>query len=275
MDFQEIIYDVDGAIATVTLNRPSKLNAWTFQMEREYRHALADAEARDDVRAIIITGAGRGFCAGADMGLLTSVQDGSVDASDATGTSAEPGAGENIPEDFKKPYSFPAAINKPIIAAINGHAMGIGLVHTLYCDFRFASESAKFGTAFVQRGLIAEHGISWMLPRLVGLENALDLLYSGRIIEAAEAKELGLVGKVYAPDDLLPAARDYATHLATRCSPRSIRVMKRQVWDAMLMNLGPAIDIANTEMMESFGSADFVEGVSSFIEKRPPQFTGQ
>ncbi len=275
MDYQEIIYDIDGPIATVTLNRPDKLNAWTFQMEREYRHALADAERNDAVRAIIVTGAGRGFCAGADMGLLTSVQDGSVDASDATGTDAEPGAGENIPDDFKKPYSFPAAINKPIIAAINGHAMGIGLVHTLYCDFRFASEKAKFGTAFVQRGLIAEHGISWMLPRLVGLENALDLLYSGRIIEAPEAKELGLVSRVYGAEELLPAAREYATHLATMCSPRSIRVMKRQVWDAMLTNLGPAIDVANEEMMESFGSADFVEGVSSFLEKRPPQFTGQ
>lgn len=275
MDYQEIIYEIDGHVATVTLNRPEKLNAWTFQMEREYRHALAAAENDDAVRVIIVTGAGRGFCAGADMSLLTSVQDGSVEVSDATGTEAEPGAGANIPEDYKKPYSFPAAINKPIIAAINGHAMGIGLVHTLFCDFRFASDKAKFGTAFVQRGLIAEHGISWMLPRLVGLENALDLLYSGRIIEAEEAKELGLVSKVFPADELLAAARDYANHLATMCSPRSIRVMKRQVWDAMVTELGPAIDVANTEMMESFGSEDFVEGVSSFLEKRPPNFSGK
>ena len=179
MDYEAITYEVSDYIATLTLNRPDKLNAWTFQMEREYRHALADAEKRDDLRAIIITGAGRGFCAGADMSLLTAVQTGDVDADDATGTDPEPGAGENISEDFQKPYSFPAAINKPIICAINGHAMGIGLVHTLYCDIRIASDQAKFGTAFVQRGLIAEHGISWMLPKLVGLENALDLLFSG------------------------------------------------------------------------------------------------
>lgn len=275
MDYEAITYEVSDYIATLTLNRPDKLNAWTFQMEREYRHALADAEKRDDVRAIIITGAGRGFCAGADMSLLTAVQTGDVDADDATGTDPEPGAGENISEDFQKPYSFPAAINKPIICAINGHAMGIGLVHTLYCDIRIASDQAKFGTAFVQRGLIAEHGISWMLPKLVGLENALDLLFSGRIIQADEAKAMGLVSRVVPHDDLLNEARAYATHLATQCSPRSIRVMKRQVWDAQLQDLGPAIDIANAEMMESFGCEDFLEGVSSFLEKRPPNFSGK
>ena len=275
MDYEAITYEVSEMIATLTLNRPDKLNAWTMRMEQEYRHALATAEQDDDVRVIIITGAGRGFCAGADMSLLSSVQSGEIDAEDAKGTDAEPGAGENIPADFKKPYSFPAAINKPIIAAINGHAMGIGLVHTLYCDIRIASEEAKFGTAFVQRGLIAEHGISWMLPRLVGIENALDLLFSGRIIQAPEAKAMGLVSRVVAPDDLMTQARAYATHLATMSSPRSIRIMKRQVWDAMLQDLGPAIDIANEEMMESFGCEDFLEGIGSFLEKRPPNFTGK
>lgn len=274
MDYTEIQYEVADWIATITLNRPDKLNAWTFTMEREYRHALADAEKRDDVRVIILTGAGRGFCAGADMSLLTSVQDGSLSVEDTNMEDAAPGA-EDAPEAFKKTYTFPLAVRKPILAAINGHAMGLGLVHTLYCDIRFASDKAKFGTAFVQRGLIAEHGIAWMLPRLIGLDNALDLLYSGRIILADEAKELGLVTRVVPHDELLPTVREYATHLATMCSPRSHRVMKKQVYNDMLRPLDEAADDAYAEMMDSFGGADFLEGVSSFLEKRPPQFTGK
>jgi enoyl-CoA hydratase/carnithine racemase len=275
MEYSSLLYDVSEYIATITLNRPEKLNAWTFAMEKEYRHAMADAEQRDDVRVIIVTGAGRGFCAGADMSLLTAVQDGSVDAADATGDRAQPGAAPNIPDDFQKPYSFPAAVNKPILCAVNGHAMGIGFVHTLYCDLRFASSTAKFGTAFAQRGLIAEHGVAWLLPRLIGIENALDLLFSARIIDAEEALRIGLISRVFPPEKLLEETRAYAAHLATKCSPRSLRVIKRQVWDAMLPGLGPACDIAITEMFESFTCEDFVEGVASFLEKRPPNFTGK
>lgn len=275
MSFDEILYDVSDWIATITLNRPDKLNAWTFKMEAEYKRAMADAEARDDVRAIIVTGAGRGFCAGADMSLLSSVMGGDVDTSDVDTNAPLPGAGPDTPEDFQKQYSFPPAIGKPIIAAINGHAMGIGLVHTLYCDFRFAGDKAKFGTAFAQRGLIAEYGIAWLLPRIVGIENAMDLLYTARIIEAEEALRMGLVGRVVPHDDLLPAARAFATQLVTQSSPRSLRVMKRQIWHALFNQLGPAVDLAVNEMMESFGSDDFREGVIAFMEKRAAQFTGK
>ncbi len=275
MDYAEILYDVSEYIATITLNRPDKLNAWTFKMEAEYKHAMADAEMRDDVRAIILTGAGRGFCAGADMSLLSSVMGGEVDTSDLDAFHAEPGQSAETLDDFKKQYSFPPAVNKPIIAAVNGHAVGIGLVHALYCDIRFASSTAKFGTAFAQRGLIAEHGIAWLLPRIVGLENAMDLLYTARIIEAEEAQSMGLVSRVVSPDDLLDAARAYAIQLATQSSPRSIRIMKRQIWEAMFTRLGPAIDDAVKEMMESFGCEDFREGVLSYMEKRPPKFTGK
>lgn len=275
MGYEQITFEVSDWIATVTLNRPDKLNAWTMQMEREYRAALLEAEERDDVRVIIVTGAGRGFCAGADMSLLTAVQSGDLNLDETTGAAAEPGSGPGVPEDFRKPYSFPPGIPKPIIAAVNGHAMGIGLVHALYCDFRFASDQAKFGTAFVQRGLIAEHGMCWLLPRLVGLENAMDLLFSGRIIPADEAQRIGLVGRVVPHDQLLAEARAYATHLATRCSPRSIAIMKRQVWDSQLRSLAPSVEVAIKEMFDSFGSADFLEGVSSFLEKRPPNFTGK
>lgn len=275
MSYSEILFDVSDLIATITLNRPEKLNAWTMTMEAEYRLAMAEAEQRDDVRVIIVTGAGRGFCAGADMSLLSGLTSGSMDPSEVKVTAAEPGQSPGMAQDFNKQYSFPAAVGKPVIAAINGHAMGIGMVHTLYCDIRFASEGAKFGTAFAQRGLIAEYGISWLLPRLVGLENALDLLYSARIIDAHEAQRLGLVSRVLPAEELLPRAREYASILATKSSPRSLRVMKRQVWNDLLRPLGPAVDTAVEEMLESFTAEDFNEGVLSFLEKRPPNFTGK
>ena len=275
MSFDEITCEVSEYIATITLNRPDKLNAWTFKMEAEYKRAMADAEARDDVRVIVVTGAGRGFCAGADMSLLNSVMGGDVDTSEVDTNLPLPGAGPDTPEDFQKQYSFPPAIGKPIIAAINGHAMGIGLVHTLYCDFRIASDKAKFGTAFAQRGLIAEYGIAWLLPRIVGIENAMDLLYTARIIEADEALRMGLVGRVVPQEEFMQAVRKFATQLATQSSPRSLRVMKRQIWHGLFNRLGPSVDLAANEMMESFGCDDFREGVLSFMEKRAPLFTGK
>lgn len=276
MDYQEIIVDIADHIATITLNRPDKLNAWTMRMEAEYRHAMADAEKRDDVRVIIVTGAGRGFCAGADMSLLSGIQGGDLDLDKAQNNEmADPGAWEGVKSDFQKPYTFPLAVRKPIIGAINGHAMGLGLVHAVYCDIRFASEQAKFGTAFSQRGLIAEHGLGWMLPRLVGLENALDLLYSARIIDAAEAKSMGLVSRVVPGEELMERTREYATHLATMCSPRALGIIKRQVYESLLSDLGTATDIAIREMFDSFTTEDFAEGVTSFLEKRPPKFPGK
>lgn len=274
MPFEQITYEIADRIATITLNRPQKLNAWTFQMEREWREALRDAEARDDVRVIILTGAGRGFCAGADLGLLTEIQGGTMNLDDAPALDRPPTDGKDVRDDFQKPYTFPPAIQKPIIAAINGPAFGLGLVHALYCDVRFASENATFGTAFVHRGLIAEHGIAWLLPRLVGVESALDLLLSGRTIDAQEALRIGLVSSVVPHAELQPRVREYAAVLATKCSPRSMRVIKKQVWDSLMMQLGPATDIAINEMLESFASDDFREGVLSHIEKRPPDFSG-
>lgn len=275
MGYSEIIYDVSDAIATITLNRPEKLNAWTAIMEGEYRHAMEDAEKRDDVRVIVVTGAGKGFCAGADMNLLSNLAGGGARGNGAgEQLTGNPGNGETVPDDFKKQYSFPLGVAKPIIAAINGAAAGLGLINALYCDIRFASETAKFTTAFAQRGLIAEHGISWLLPRIVGVSNALDLLYSARVFKADEALRLGLVNRVYAPDDLMPAVREYATQLAMFSSPRSLREMKREVYGAMFTNLGDAIETANGDMAISLACDDFKEGVASFVEKRAPQFTG-
>lgn len=275
MDYEEIIYDVVDSIATITLNRPEKLNAWTVKMEAEYRHAMAAAEASDEVRVIIVTGAGRGFCAGADMSLLTQVMGGEVDRAELSDLSSKPGEGEGSHPDYVKQYSFPVNVHKPILCAINGAAVGIGLVHTLYCDIRFASDKAKFGTIFSQRGLVAEHGSAWMLPRLIGIENALDLFYSGRIFDAQEAQRLGLVSRVVPHDELMERVREYATMLATQSSPSSMAAMKREVYAAVNENMGASYDATYEDMMKSFGGADFKEGVASFMEKRPATFTGK
>jgi enoyl-CoA hydratase/carnithine racemase len=275
--YEQVVYDVADGVATLTLNRPDKLNAWTGQMEHEVRAAIAQAEADDAVRVIVLTGAGRGFCAGADMQDLGRVA-GATSTADLERIFEDRGADPQRADarpDFRKTYSYFPAVSKPVIAAVNGSAVGLGLVIALYCDLRFASDQARFGTAFSRRGLIAEHGISWMLPRLVGLSNALDLLFSARIIDAAEALRMGLVNRVLPQAELMTGVRAYARELAAMVSPRSLRVVKKQVYEALFQTLGEAIDVANTEMMKSFGSADFREGVAHFLEKRPPAFTGK
>jgi len=276
MAYDELLYDVSDHIATITLNRPDKLNAWTMKMENEYRHAMAEAEKDDNVRVIIVTGAGRGFCSGADKSLLSDVMSGNLDTNDSGDSlDAAPGAGNGMSDDFHKQYNFPLAVKKPILCAVNGAAVGLGFVHTLYCDIRWASDQAKFSTIFSQRGLVAEHGSSWMLPRIVGLENAIDLLYSGRTIDAAEAQRMGLVSRVVPHDQLMASVRDYATMLATQCSPRSLADMKREIYNALTQSFGQAYDVTVDDMVNSFGSEDFREGISSLIEKRPAQFTGK
>jgi enoyl-CoA hydratase/carnithine racemase len=275
--FEQILYDVADGVATVTLNRPDKLNAWTAQMEKEVQAAMARAEADGRVRVIVLTGAGRGFCAGADLQDLGKVA-GAASPADLERILKDRFVGPQRADaraDFQKAYSYFPAVGKPVLGAINGSAVGLGLVLALYCDLRFASDQARFGTAFSRRGLIAEHGISWMLPRLVGLPNALDLLFSARLIDAAEALRMGLVNRVLPQAEFMEGVRAYAKELATAVSPRSLRVMKRQVYEALFQTLGEATDAANAEMMKSFGSADFREGVAHFLEKRPPAFTGE
>ena len=278
MAYEQILYEVSEQIATVTLNRPDRLNAWTPQMETEVFQALQDADKDDAVRVIILTGAGRGFCAGADLQSLGAVAKGG-DIIGYLKQQLADGPGEfhqgEVRADFKKTYSYFPAITKPIIGALNGPAVGLGLVISLYCDIRFASDQAKFSTTFSRRGLIAEHGISWMLPRLVGVSNALDLLYSARMIDAAEAQRIGLVSRILPTADLMNEVRNYARDLAENVSPRSLKVIKQQVYDALFQNLDESIDIANTEMLSSFGTADFKEGVAHFLEKRPARFTGK
>jgi len=281
MPNQETLYEVAKRVATITLNRPDKLNAWTAVMEQEVRAAMAEAERDENVRVIVLTGAGRGFCAGADMSLLSTVATKGLDAAQRAqavqaGAGAGSGSGDSSARaDFQKKYSYFPALSKPVIAAINGPAVGLGLVIALYCDLRFASDAARFSTAFARRGLIAEYGMAWMLPRLVGHANALDLLFSARLIDAAEAFRMGLANQVYPQDVFQEKVREYAVELASSVSPRSLRVIKRQVHDAMFQTLGEAFDISEREMLASLQCEDFKEGVAHFVEKRAPVFTGK
>jgi enoyl-CoA hydratase/carnithine racemase len=255
-----VLYELRGATALLTLNRPDRLNAWNGELERRYFDLLDQCAADPDVRVVVITGAGKGWCAGADMDLLQGI------GSDTTGTAAAAAAAP------KWPQWHATTVPKPIIAAINGACAGIGLVHALMCDLRFAAAGAKFTTAFARRGLVAEHGISWVLPRLVGPAISLDVLLSGRVFLAEEAASLGIVNRVLPPDQLLDVALAYADELATWSSPASMAVMKRQVWSHYDLTLAAATDVTGPLMAHSLVEPDFKEGVQSFLDKRPPSF---
>jgi enoyl-CoA hydratase/carnithine racemase len=272
MTYQDISVATEDRVLTLTLNRPDKLNAWTHRMESEFRQAVEAAEADDQVRAIVVTGAGRGFCAGADMDILEAGAAG-ADVGDAAAARAAP-RGDGIEANYAWRFSYLLRVRKPIFAAINGPIAGIGLCMAVFCDFRCMAEGQKLTTAFAKRGLIAEHGISWMLPRLVGPTNALDLLLSGRTVVTAEAAALGLV-KPLPAQGFLAQVQAMAREMTQNASPRSIGVIKRQVYDSLFQDLDTAWRRADEEMQASFSSEDFREGVAHFLEKRPPAFTGR
>jgi enoyl-CoA hydratase/carnithine racemase len=276
--YETVLYNVRGHVATITLNRPDRLNALTRQMEDELHAAMQTADASEEVRVIVLTGTGRGFCAGADLealGWLANIDWATADLDALREKVVPPRPCQGTRQDFQKTYTYFPAIRKPIIAAINGPAIGLGFVLPLYCDLRIASDQAVFGTAFSQRGLIAEHGASWLLPRLIGLAGALDLLYSARMIDSGEALQMGLVSRVVPHDSLLSHVHDYARQLATTTSPRSLGIIKQQVYQALFQSLDEAVESANVQMLASFQSEDFQEGVAHFLEKRPPSFTGR
>jgi enoyl-CoA hydratase/carnithine racemase len=276
--YPDILYDVKDRIATITLNRPERLNAYTAGMVGNLKHAVSEANADSKVRVIIITGAGRGFCAGADMEVLSQ----HASAGRHTGPSAPPQAepefrsvlGPDLSAHFAdgSRFAYFVRTQKPLIAAINGPVAGIGLVMALYADLRFAAETAVLTTSFAQRGLIAEHGLSWLLPRLVGQAHALDLLFSARKISAREAEAIGLVNKVFGQDAFMENVRAYARTLADTVSPRSMAVMKAQIWKANFEDFNESLRAADVEMALSLAGSEFKEGVAHFLEKRPPRF---
>jgi enoyl-CoA hydratase/carnithine racemase len=270
MAYEQILYRVEERVAVVTLNRPDRLNAWTPVMQAEVKAAMRAASGDPQVRVIVLTGAGRGFCAGADMSALQGIQSG-----ERRERAPEGPFDRHAHQSFQRTHSYFPSVPKPIIAAVNGPCAGLGMVIALYADMRFASQNAVFMTAFSRRGLIAEHGISWLLPRLVGLANAADLLFSARRVEAREAKEIGLVNRVFAAEKFETEVLAYAKMLASEVSPRSLAEMKREIWNAQFQTLGEAIEAADKDMAASFASEDFKEGVAHFVEKRAPAFTGR
>ncbi|MFT3729795.1 MAG: enoyl-CoA hydratase [Terricaulis sp.] len=269
MSYSEILFSADRGVATVTLNRPDRLNAWTPTMGSEVRDAMVGAAEDKAIRAIILTGAGRGFCAGADMANLSAISSGTA-RKPPPFTSVDPEARA----DFQHPMTWLPAIGKPVIAAINGAAAGMGFSFMLFCDLRFAADNATFVTAFARRGLIAEHGMSWMLSRLCGHSRALDLTLSSRRVSAEEAYRIGLADRIFPAADLMAQTQAYARDIAENVSPRSTRIMKRQLWQALMTDLKTAMDEADHEMALSLKGDDFKEGVAHFLEKRPPRFTG-
>jgi len=272
--YQEIALTIDEPVATITLNRPEKLNALTARMLLELKHALVVAERDERVVGIVLTGAGRGFCAGVDMGELQRIQAaGDIGAMQARTEfdDAQPGD-PGMGPDYTRGLTYLLTVRKPIIAAVNGPCAGMGFSLALFCDLRFAAEEAVFITAYAQRGLVAEHGTSWLLPRLLGPARALDLLWSARHVDGREAIALGLAQRVVPGERLLAEAQGYVRALATTVSPVSLMHMKRQVYRHLMLPLGPAMEETEQLMAASVTWPDFQEGIASFLERRPPRF---
>lgn len=252
---EPLLSEREDGVLVLTMNRPEQMNAWSPELEDAYFAALDAAEADPDVRAVVLAGSGRAFCAGVGFGDLGGLQDGETSVIDR-------------PRPRSRPLDFP----KPLIAAINGAAAGLGLVEALYCDVRFCAAEAKLTTAFARRGLIAEYGIAWLLPRLVGAGRARDLLLSGRVVRGEEAAEIGLVDFVVPAEELREAALAYARDVALNCSQNSVATIKGQLRRAEEGGFGAAFEEAEVLLRESLARPDFAEGVASFLERRDPEF---
>ncbi|AXN45939.1 putative enoyl-CoA hydratase echA8 [Mycobacterium marinum] len=261
-----VLYEATpGGVAIITFNRPDRLNAWGPDLAAGFYTAIDRAEADPGIRVIVLTGRGRGFCAGAYLG--------SADAAAGCDKTMAKAKDANLADLVgERPPHFVTMLRKPVIAAINGPCVGIGLTQALMCDVRFAAAGAKFAAVFARRGLIAEFGISWILPRLTSWAVALDLLLSGRTFLAGEAAQLGLVKEVVAPEQLMPRALEYAEDIARYCSPSSMAVIKRQVYGDATRDVVEATSHAEVLLREAMPRPDVIEGIVSFLEKRPPQF---
>ena len=273
MDLSELKvtrYVVRERVATITLHRPERLNAWTGRMHAEYRALLEQAATDPAVRVIVVTGSGRGFCAGAvSRALEGHVERGGYDAGLGDDV-AMPGYG--VRPEFDADFAYQFGIPKPIIAAVNGPAAGVGLVLACYCDLRFAARGAKLTTSHGRLGLPAEYGLSWLLPRLIGVARAADLLLSSRVVLAEEAEQMGLVNQVLAPGELIAHTEAYAGALAREIAPSSLAATKMQLYRDLHLDAASSVRDAEMRMAEMMQGADFAEGVAALTEKRTPDF---
>lgn len=277
VEYSTITYEVHDRAAVITMNRPKQMNAWTTNMAKEVKHAMATAEDDKNVFGIIITGAGKAFCAGSDMedlqkmtkvGGLASAEKDKVDLS------ADPGD-KDMPEGYGKGgWSYFATIRKPVIAAVNGPAAGIGMVCMLFCDMRFFGESGFVSSSFSKRGLVAEAGSAWILPKLVGLDTAFDILWSSRKIHGPEAKEMNLATKVFPDDTLVEESINYVNKMAQGISPQSVASMKSQLYKDLFRDPTESFKEAHQMMKATLKTSDFKEGIKSYMEGRKPAFEG-
>jgi enoyl-CoA hydratase/carnithine racemase len=273
MAYEQILYEVRDHIATITLNRPDALNAWTDVMAEEVWQAMHAAEADAAVRVIVLTGAGRAFCAGGDVGGFKSAADDDFPRSLLTKL---PRAYDfSRRPDYQSRAAYFPAITKPIIAMLNGATAGLGLVHALFADIRIAADDAVVTTAFARIGLASEYGMAWALRNVVGHAAATELLLSARKVRGQELLRLGLVSQLHPREQLAEATYGYARELATACSPRSLRTMKQQLWNLPFQSLHEALITDSEEMLRANLSEDFQEGKLAFKEKRAPRFTGR
>jgi len=274
MAYEDVIYETQDGIATITFNRPDRMNAMTLLMGGEIRAALQQASNDDAIRVIILTGAGRGFCAGADAARLSNNAAGKPREQETLPNAGAIDGGLDLGTGFAAKYSYLPTTPKPVLAAVNGAAVGVGMVLALYADIRFASTKARFSSAFAKRGLVPEYGVAWILPRIVGPSKAMDILLSARMVEAEEAYRIGLVDHLLEPETLMDTARAYARDLIAQVSPRSTRIVKEMVYRGLDQDFAAAVDFAETETRAAGQSNDFKEGIAAWQEKRPPRFTG-
>lgn len=272
MSVPTVLYSIEDGVAVITLNRPDRLNAWTPQMGDDLATAVGQAACDKEVKVIVLTGAGRGFCAGMDHENLSKTDENRSRVRCTVLPPEMPRASKQA--DFEGLFTYFPSVGKPLIAAINGPVAGSGLVLALACDVRFMDSNAVMTSAFARRGLVAEHGIAWLLANLVGIPTALDLLLSGRRVEAVEAKAMGLVNFVCPVGTTLNSALAYAKEMAKTCAPRSLQIIKRQVWNAAFEDLYRSTEIANQEMLQSFSAVDFKESQDAHATGRAPQFPG-
>jgi enoyl-CoA hydratase/carnithine racemase len=263
MPFEQITTDITDGVMTITLNRPERLNAWTQQMGNELIEAFDLADSDDEVRAIIVTGAGRGFCAGADLA-----------GGGETFDHRAHGRSEDVPRDGGGVFTLRVfESTKPVIAAINGPAVGVGATMTLAMDIRLAADTARFGFVFARRGIVPEACSSWFLPRAVGISRALEWVSTGRVFDADEALSAGLIRSVHPGDELLDTARALAREIAENTAPVSVALARRMMWTMLGADHPMQAHRADSRGMLARGSsADAAEGVTSFLEKRPPRF---